>query len=109
MRGEVKGLWIQFHIPLITLNYRPGLSRPGPVSIEWKPRPIPRGAKGIFQKKKGWQNTASLGISVMLLSGTEEAATSAPDKSMTLNPKLGVYTSVNNMCSEEVVSKHGRH
>ena len=48
----MKGLWIQFHIPLITLNYRPGLSRPGPVSIEWKPRPILRGAKGIFQKRK---------------------------------------------------------
>ena len=45
----------------------------------------------IFRHRYKEKYTASLGISVMLLSGTEVAATSAPDKSMTLNPKLGVH------------------
>ena len=35
-------------------------------------------------------NTPNLGLSVMLLSGAEVAATSVPDKSMTLIPKLAV-------------------
>ena len=35
-------------------------------------------------------HTASWGLSVMVLSGAEVAATSVPDKSMTLIPKLAV-------------------
>ena len=35
-------------------------------------------------------NTPNLGLSVILLSGAEVAATSVPDKSMTLIPKLAV-------------------
>ena len=53
------------------------------------------GAKVLFSKDLTC--TASLGISVMLLSGTEVAATSAPNKSMTLDPKLGEYQKVQNL------------
>ena len=35
--------------------------------------------------------TPNLGLSVMLLSGAEVVATSVPDKSMTLIPKLAVF------------------
>ena len=36
-------------------------------------------------------HTPNLGLSVMLLSGAEVAATSVPDKTMTLNPQLAVH------------------
>ena len=41
-------------------------------------------------KKVAKQCTPNLGLSVMLLSGAEVTATSVPDKSMTLIPKLAV-------------------
>ena len=36
--------------------------------------------------------TASWGLSVIVLSGTEVAATSKPNKTMTLNPQLAVHS-----------------
>ena len=37
-----------------------------------------------------FKNTASWGLSVLVLSGAEVAATSKPDKTMKLNPLLAV-------------------
>jgi len=61
--------------------------------LQGVPKKCPFTRRKVIQHVNGHflgRPAPNLGLSVMLLSGAEVAATSVPDKSMTLIPKLAV-------------------